>query len=146
MPLAVHTEVGTIGGDILDVAEAGGLPAWRVMLAHLDRNPDPDAHEELLARGAYLVYDTVGRIKYRPDSALLDLLAEMVDRGFSDQLMLGTDVGRREMLRSYGGGPGMDVLGRDFVPRLVKRVGDLAVDAMLIGAPATFLHLEGESG
>ncbi|MET3805987.1 phosphotriesterase-related protein [Nakamurella sp. UYEF19] len=143
VPLAVHTEVGTSGHQILDVVESGGLPASRVMLAHLDRNPDPDAHEELMQRGAFLVYDTVGRIKYRPESALLDLVAEMVERGFAGKLMLGTDVGRRNTLRAYGGGPGMDVLGRDFVPRLVRRIGVAGVDALLVDTPAAYLRLEG---
>ncbi|AMM20317.1 hypothetical protein AX769_09265 [Frondihabitans sp. PAMC 28766] len=142
VPLAVHTEVGTAGHEILDTIEKGGLPLHRVVLAHLDRNPDPDAHEELIHRGATLVYDTVGRIKYRPETVLLDLCAEMIERGHASNLMLGTDVGRRGMLKAYGGGPGMDVLGRQFVPRLAKRVGTDAVHALLVDTPARFLTLE----
>lgn len=145
VPLAVHTEIGTCGSEILDVVEAAGLPARRVMLAHLDRNPDADVHEELVSRGATLVYDTVGRIKYRPDSALLDLVAEMVERGHAGSLALGSDVGRRTMLRSYGGGPGMDVLGRSFVPRLRRRLGVEHVDALLVRNPARLLCLAGDS-
>lgn len=143
VPLAVHTEVGTAAGELLDVIEAAGLPASRVLLAHLDRNPDPDLHEQLIRRGATLVYDTVGRIKYRPESHLLDLCAEMVERGFSANLTLGTDVGRRHTLRAYGGGPGMDVLGRSFLPRLVERIGTEAVATLLVDTPARFLSLEG---
>ncbi len=143
VPLAVHTEVGTAAGEVLDVIEAAGLPADRVILAHLDRNPDPDLHESLVERGATLVYDTVGRIKYRPESQLLDLCTEMVARGHADRLCLGTDVGRRDTLRAYGGGPGMDVLGRSFLPRLEKRIGADAVHALLVDTPARFLSLQG---
>jgi len=143
VPLAVHTEVGSAADQILDVVEAAGLPAHRVLLAHLDRNPDADLHESLIQRGATLVYDTVGRLKYRPESQLLDLCAEMVERGHASHLCVGTDVGRRDTLKAYGGGPGMDVLGLSFLPRLQQRIGADAVATLLVDTPARFLALEG---
>lgn len=141
-PIAVHTEVGTAGQQILDAVEAAGVRPDRVVLAHLDRNPDPDLHAELCARGAHLVYDSVGRVKYRPESDLLDLVEAMVDRGYGERIMLGADVGRRQSLVSYGGGPGMAVLGRQFLPRLVRRLGADAVDRILVSTPARFLTLD----
>lgn len=137
--VAVHCEIGTLGPDLLDLAEAGGLTADRVALAHLDRNPDPDLHAALAERGAYLLYDTVGRIKYRPDSDLVALIERLVAAGHADRLLLGTDVGRRTMLRAYGGGPGMDVLGREFLPRLRRRLGDGPVDRFTRDNPARLL-------
>lgn len=130
-PVAVHCEIGTMGPELLDLLAADGVPASRVLLAHLDRNPDPGLHGELAARGAYLMYDTVGRIKYRPDSVLLDLIARMVADGYGDRVLLGTDVGRRSQLRAYGGGPGMAVLGETFVPRLESLIGPDATSAVL---------------
>lgn len=143
-PIAVHTEVGTAAHQILDAIEAGGVPPDRVMLAHLDRNPDPDLHSELCDRGAHLVYDTVGRVKYRPESDLLALIETMLDRGHGDHVMIGSDVGRRQTLTSYGGGPGMAVLGQDFLPRLLRLLGEEAVDRILVSTPARFLtfHVE----
>ena len=43
------------------------------------------------------------------------------------------------MLRAYGGGPGMDVLGRDFLPRLRRRIGDQPVNVITRTNPARFL-------
>jgi phosphotriesterase-related protein len=40
------------------------------------------------------------------------------------------------MLRAYGGGPGMDVLGRVFLPRLEHRLGRTLVDLVMRDAPA----------
>jgi phosphotriesterase-related protein len=139
VPVAVHCEIGTMATEILDALAHGGIPAERVALCHMDRNPDPELHASLCARGAYLIYDTIGRVKYAPDSARLDLIARLVELGHVDRLLLGTDVGRRSMLRSYGGGPGMDVLGRDFLPRLTKRVGDDVVARLIRTNPAGFL-------
>jgi predicted metal-dependent phosphotriesterase family hydrolase len=139
VPVAVHCEVGTMGHEILDSLSAGGVAPERVLLAHLDRNPDPDLHADLASRGAWLLYDTVGRVKYRPESALLDLVERVVAAGHGARVLLGTDVGRRSMLRAYGGGPGMAVLGEAFVPRLTARVGQSIVDRILVANPAEAL-------
>lgn len=139
VPVAVHCEIGTMGHEALDRLAAAGVPADRVMLAHLDRNPDPGLHAELAERGAYLLYDTVGRVKYRPESALLALIADVTDAGHGDRILLGTDVGRRSMLRSCGGGPGMDVLGVSFLPRLTRTLGQPAVDQIMRANPARIL-------
>ncbi|MFI5679029.1 phosphotriesterase family protein [Streptomyces cellulosae] len=137
--VAVHTEVGTAAHAALDLLDKHGVPPGRVLLAHTDRNPDPELHLDLIARGAHLVYDTIGRIKYRPDSVVLDLIERMAEAGELGHVCLGTDVGRRSSLSAYSGGPGMDVLGRDFVPRLRRRLGAAAVDTVLRDAPQALL-------
>ncbi|HSS61388.1 MAG TPA: hypothetical protein VLK30_08025 [Candidatus Limnocylindrales bacterium] len=135
-PILVHTEIGTCGLEITDLLTREGVQPGRIILAHLDRNPDFEVHAEIAARGVTLEYDTPGRIKYRPDSDLLDLIARMVDGGFGDSMMLGLDLGQRDYFRSYGGGPGMTYLMATFVPRLRSRVGDAAVRKMLVDVPA----------
>jgi phosphotriesterase-related protein len=139
VPVAVHAEIGTAGHEILDALEAHGVEPGRVILAHLDRNPDAELHAELAVRGATLAYDTVGRIKYRPDSQLLDLVEAMVAAGRGDRIVLGMDLGRRDYLRAYGGGPGIAYLMTAFVPRLRRRIGDAATDAILVANPARVL-------
>jgi predicted metal-dependent phosphotriesterase family hydrolase len=135
-PILVHTEVGTCGHAIVDLLELEGVPPNRVTLAHLDRNPDPELHAGLAARGVMLEYDTPGRIKYRPDSDLLDLIEAMASGGHLERLLLGLDLGRRDYLRSYGGGPGMTYLMETFVPRLRGRIGEAAVETILVTNPA----------
>jgi phosphotriesterase-related protein len=114
----------------------------RIILAHLDRNPDAELHAEIAARGAYLEYDTMGRTKYRPDSELLDLIERVVEAGHLPRVLLGQDMGRRSMLRAYGGGPGMRYLMETFVPRLRRRIGHEATDAILIANPARAFAIE----
>lgn len=139
VPVAVHAEVGTAAHDILDLLEQGGVPPRRVMLAHLDRNLDPVLHAEVAARGAFLGYDTIGRTKYHSDAAVLQLIETVSSLGHGTQILLGTDVGRRSMLRAYAGGPGMDVLGRSFVPRLRRELGAAVEQATLVDNPRRFL-------
>jgi phosphotriesterase-related protein len=134
--VVVHAEVGTVGDEIADVLAGGGAAADQVVLAHMDRNPDAELHADLLSRGMFMVYDTPGRIKYQPDSALLTLIENVLDAGFGGQILLGLDLGRREYWRAYGGGPGLGYLMERFVPRLQRRIGADAVRRLLVDNPA----------
>jgi 5-phospho-D-xylono-1,4-lactonase len=135
-PLVVHTEAGTCGREIVEMALRNGLRAERLTLAHMDRNPDVALHADICSAGVSLVYDTPGRTKYGPDSARIEFIAAMVDAGHADRLMLGLDLGRRDYFRAYGGGPGLRHLLGDFVPALRQRVGDEVVDRLLVDNPA----------
>lgn len=142
-PVLVHAEVGTCGHDIVNLLSASGVPPTSILLAHLDRNPDAELHAEIASRGVTLEYDTIGRIKYRPETVLLDLIEGMVESGHVGRLMLGLDLGMRDYLRAYGGGPGMTYLMEGFVPRLRRRIGPDAVDTILRGNPANAFTMGG---
>ena len=135
-PILVHTEIGTCAHAIIDLLTREGVRPERIILAHLDRNPDFDLHSEVAARGAFLEYDTPGRIKYRPDSQLIDLIESMAAAGHGSRMLLGLDLGQRDYFRAYGGGPGLAYLMDAFVPRLRRRIGEVAVDAILVGNAA----------
>lgn len=143
--MVVHTEIGTCGHEIVDVLEAAGATADRILLAHMDRNPDLELHAEIAARGVSFTYDTIGRIKYRPDSVLLDLIEGMVAAGYGSRIVLGLDLGVHDYFRSYGGGPGMRTLMATFVPRLRRRIGDGPTEAMLIANPARAFAIAGRT-
>ena len=135
-PILVHTEIGTCGLEIIDLLIRERVKADRIILAHLDRNPDFELHAEIATRGVTLEYDTPGRIKYRPDSQLIDLIEAMVRAGHGGAMMLGLDLGQRDYFRSYGGGPGLTYLMEKFAPRLLKRIGGDAVRTILVDTPA----------
>jgi 5-phospho-D-xylono-1,4-lactonase len=142
----VHAEIGTCGHEIVDVLEGAGATPDRILLAHMDRNPDPELHAEIAARGVTLEYDTVGRVKYRPDSDLLDLIERVVAAGHGERIVLGMDLGTRDYYRAYEGGPGMRYLMTTFVPRLRRRIGDAATDAILVGNPARVFAVTAVAG
>src|SRR5438128_508824 len=130
--ILVHTEIGTCANAVVDLLTREGVRAERIILAHLDRNPDFELHAEVAGRGIVLEYDTPGRIKYRPDSQLIDLIEEMAAAGYVDRLLLGLDLGMRDYFLAYGGGPGLGYLMETFVPRLRKRIGEEAARKILI--------------
>jgi phosphotriesterase-related protein len=140
-PVMVHLEHGTAAHEVLDLLADDGAPADRVALAHVDRNLDPGLHAELAARGALLGYDGPARARNAPDSAVLECLAAVVERGLGGQVLLGGDVARRSRYVAYGGMPGLAYLGTRFVPRLKERIGAAATDRILRDNPARWLTL-----
>ncbi|MDQ3777293.1 MAG: aryldialkylphosphatase [Actinomycetota bacterium] len=135
-PVCVHTEHGTMGLALVERLGRHGVPAERVILAHVDRNPDPAEHAETAATGAWLQLDGPGRTKYWPDSAILGLIADLAGRGYADRLLIGGDTGRRSMLRAFGGGPGMDYVFARFKPRLERELGQALSEQIFVANPA----------
>jgi phosphotriesterase-related protein len=119
-PVLVHTEMGTAADQLLGLLEDAGVPPNRVMLSHIDRNPDLRLHQDLARRGAFLQYDTPGRIKYQPETVVIDLMRRLFADGLGSQLLLGGDTARRSYWKAYGGGPGFDYLLAVFTPRLLR--------------------------
>jgi phosphotriesterase-related protein len=119
-PILTHTELGTCGLEQIALAEKFGVKPSAMILCHIDRNPDKYLHKEIASTGARLVYDGVARAKYWPDSVIIDLILEMFDAGFGDQIMLAMDSATRTIWRHYGYGPGLDYLLKIFVPRLQR--------------------------
>jgi 5-phospho-D-xylono-1,4-lactonase len=138
-PIGVHTEHGTMGLAIVERLRSLGVRPDSVILAHVDRNPDPGEHAETAAAGAWLQLDGPGRTKYWPDSTIVGLIADLAERGHAGRLLLGGDTGRRSMLRAYGGGPGMDYLFARFKPRLERELGPELADQIFVANPARAL-------
>jgi predicted metal-dependent phosphotriesterase family hydrolase len=138
-PVVCHLERGTAAFELLELLTSRGVPPDRILLAHIDRNPDPGLHAELAQAGAYLGYDGWSRTRYWPDSALIDCLMSVTERGAADRIVLGTDLARRSSFASYGGLPGLSYLGRRVIPRLRERGGDELIDTLLVRNPARLL-------
>ncbi len=138
-PVMVHLEHGSAAHEVLDALARAGCAPDRVVLAHMDRNPDPGLHVELARRGCYLGYDGAARHQRWPDSMLLDCLADVVSQGHADRLLLGGDVARRSRYLAYGGMPGLRYLFDRFVPRIRERVGQDVAQQILAGNPARWL-------
>ena len=135
-PVCVHTQHGTMGLGIVDRLAALGVPPASVVLAHVDRNPDAAEHAETAGTGTTLQLDGPGRTNYWPDSTILRLIADLADAGHADRLLLGGDTGRRNMLRAYGGGPGLDYVFARFRPRLERELGPELAERIFVANPA----------
>ena len=141
-PVCVHTEHGTMGLGIVERLHELGVAPASVVLAHLDRNPDAVEHAETGATGAWLQLDGPGRTKYWPDSTILQLIADLAERGLAGQLLLGGDTGRRSTMRAYGGGPGLDYVFARFKPRLERELGEELSHRIFVDNPSRAFAFE----
>ena len=123
VPLHAHTTNGTMGIEITEILQDEGYNMERMIIAHVDRNPDLWYHREMLKTGVYLIYDGPGKAKYYPDTIRIDLLRQLVADGYEDKLMICNDMGRRSHHKVYGGGPGLPWIKERFLPRLINDEG-----------------------
>ena len=142
VPVCVHTEHGTMGLRIVEHLGELGVPPDSIVLAHLDRNPDAVEHAETGNAGAWLQLDGPGRTKYWPDSTILQLIADLAERGLAGRLLLGGDTGRSSTMRAYGGGPGLDYVFARFKPRLERELGEELSRRIFIENPARAFAFE----
>jgi phosphotriesterase-related protein len=140
IPIMTHTTRGTMGLEQLDVLESEGADPNKVALSHMDQNLDFWLHEQIVRRGAYVIYDGPSKIKYAPDSQRIEMLNRLVEAGYERNIMISGDMGRQSYLRAYGGGPGFEFLLEKFVPRLLEEGWSRElVDRVFIENPATYL-------
>jgi phosphotriesterase-related protein len=135
--LLTHCEQGTGGLAQLRLLEELGVPLDRVILSHTDKVVDRGYHRELLAGGAYVVYDQ--GIRSPEDTARL--VRWMVEDGHQDRLLLGTDGARRSLWSVLGGSPGLAALSTGLGRRLAGELGPAVMDRIWVANPAAALAL-----
>jgi phosphotriesterase-related protein len=139
VPIATHAIYGRIGLRQLDLLVGSGASLDKVAIGHGDTNQDPGYHDEVLARGAWLGFDTIGQTDKVTDDWRADRIVQLAGAGHLDRLLVSSDVCKRPALARNGGGGYAHVL-RSFVPLLRERgFGDREVDALLRDNPRRFL-------
>ena len=87
---------------ILDLFEAEDVRADAVIVGHVDENPDIRHLDALCARGAFVQFDVIGKEHFLLDATRARLLLRLVERGWTDRLLLSTDRARPTDLRRQG--------------------------------------------
>jgi len=128
-PLHSHTELGTLILEQLAIVKEEGIDPTHLTIAHVDRNPDPWVHAKAAQTGVFMCFDGISRIKYHPESVLIDCILKLVKRGHERQILIGGDIARRTMYRNYGeGGLGLGYILETWVPRFIEEAGEAGYD------------------
>jgi predicted metal-dependent phosphotriesterase family hydrolase len=139
-PVIVHTTLGTMAHEQLDLMEQEGADVNKIGIAHLDQNLDFEYLDSIAKRGASVMFDGPSKIKYTTDEQRIIMLNRLVDAGHEDRLMISGDMGRRSYLKGYGGGPGFEYILNQFIPRLRSNGWDDGlVEKVFITNPAHWL-------
>jgi predicted metal-dependent phosphotriesterase family hydrolase len=136
VPIHTHCEGGTGALEQLRVLTESGVPPAAISLSHVDKVVDRGYHRELLSSGAFAVYDQAFRWG-DTDNGTIRLIEWAIEDGTHAQVMLGMDAARQGYYRSFGGGPGLAYLLREFSDQLAAGGIPAAVrESMFVAAPA----------
>ncbi|MGH8958161.1 MAG: phosphotriesterase family protein [Acidimicrobiia bacterium] len=138
-PITTHTTAGTMGLEQIRRLYLAGADLSKVCIGHLDRRLVIEEHLEIAGTGVYLGYDQVSKEKYASDANRAQFLSRLVDAGFGDRVILGSDLARRSDLAAWGGSPGLTHLATSFVDLLGQHGLDPEVERFLIENPRRFL-------
>ncbi|MFD3259612.1 phosphotriesterase [Paenibacillus lentus] len=127
-PLHSHTEVGTMGLEQIELLRSEKVNLSFLSLGHMDRNPDPYYHEQIARTGAFLSFDGIAKIKYAPESTRIQLILELVRKGYEDQILVSGDTARKTYYKHYEYGPGLEYIIAKWVPRFVDEAEKAGFD------------------
>lgn len=102
-PVTTHTGIHPTGTRQADLLLGEGALASRIVVGHADMFLDDDYHDDVLARGVWLQFDTTGRVHLNPDERRADAVIRLVRAGYIDQLLLSSDRCFRSDLTAFGG-------------------------------------------
>ena len=133
--ISTHAAFSHVGLDQLDLLEEEGVDPARVIIGHAGHLPDPDYHEALARRGAWVQFDRI-RGKHDWDvQRYVELIQEFLHRGFLNRLLLSHDVCMLPHLHAYGG-TGYDFILTGFAARLrVAGLSQSEMDTLTIDNP-----------
>jgi phosphotriesterase-related protein len=144
MAITTHAVMSPVGLAQLRIFEEEGVDPSRVVIGHADSYPVLDHYLEILDRGANLEFDFIGQRFASEEAAeprLVELIVELLERGYGSQLLLSQDVCHNSQLKANGGF-GYTYLQQHFLPTLrTAAVGEGEIAQMTTDNPRRILTL-----
>ncbi|MCU1554389.1 MAG: aryldialkylphosphatase [Arthrobacter sp.] len=165
--LTTHTTHGTMALEQIGMLKEEGADLGRVVIGHMDIQPEFDYLLRVLDTGVNIAFDTIGkefwdfvlepgpaqpaegefskRAYYRSDASRAKHLAELARRGYAGQLFLSQDLTGPEVYLNPGthGEWGYNYLGAVFIPMAAEQgLSQADADVMLRDNPLRLLTQE----
>jgi phosphotriesterase-related protein len=134
-----------VGQAQLAIFLSEGVDPARVVIGHADSWPDLDHYLAILDRGANLQFDFLGH-RFDPvdeprEPRVVELIVELLDRGYGAQILLSQDV-CHDMQLKVNGGFGYTYLQQHFLPALrTAAVGEGELERITVDNPRRILTL-----
>jgi phosphotriesterase-related protein len=142
MALVTHAMNSQVGLAQLGVLDEERVDPGRVVIGHADSLLDLDYFLAILERGANLGFDQLGRPgEYfaAREARLVELIVELLERGYVHRLVLSHDVYSNSQLKAFGGN-GYGYVMQHFLPHLrTAAVGEGEITAMTVDNPRRLL-------
>lgn len=119
VPFMVHIEQNSDPAGLLTFLLEQGVPAKRIIFCHMDRAVENISYyTQVLEQGITLEFDTIGRFKYHDDASEIQLIKDLIDRGYEDKLLFSLDTTAARLKSYTPDAIGLDYILNSFVPAL----------------------------
>lgn len=114
------THFGELALEQIALLTSEGVSPDRIVISHLGDREDFRMLEEIASTGVYLSIDNIGYVDdgYPSDEVRLQNVLKLLDKGHEDRIVLGTDIGSKTALATYGG-RGFGWLIESFIPKMI---------------------------
>jgi phosphotriesterase-related protein len=120
-----------------------GVEPARVCIGHCDTFPSLDYCLEVARWGAYVSLDNIGLQLGDHEASVRRLVLDLIEAGFTEQILLSQDVGQMAELGSRGG-RGYAYLATRFLPALREAgVDETTIETITVSNPARWLTIAG---
>lgn len=157
---AIHVHINpwqTFGLKAGKILLDAGVQPDRICIDHVDVVRQEDYIIRLLDQGVNVEFDNFGKeyfvnIEVRNegygnfirDTERVEIIRNLVEKGYAGQILLSNDVCLKNLLHAYGGW-GYDHLLTNMIPMMLEGgVPRKAIDRMLIDNPAAFFNMNDE--
>ena len=145
MAISTHAVMSPVGLAQLRIFEEEGVDPARVVIGHADSYPVLDHYLAILDRGANLEFDFLGQrflVEEAQEPRLVEMIVELLERGYGSQLLLSQDVCHNSQLKANGGF-GYTYLQQHFLPTLrTAAVGEGEIQQLTVENPRRILTIE----
>ncbi len=149
LPIFTHTPHDSCPScalEQLDIFESEKVNPKQLCIGHLSEildDPQAELHKQIAKHGVFLGFDTVGHfLPHAPtqtDAMRVKLVKAVIDAGFEDQVLLSSDLGRVQDLKTNWGA-GYATVETVFVPKLrYAGVTEQTIHKILHDNPRRFL-------
>jgi phosphotriesterase-related protein len=166
LSINTHTTHGTMALEQIQILQEEGVDLSRVIIGHMDIQPELDYVREVLQSGVSIAFDTLGkefwdfvlepgptdppegefakRGYYRSDASRVAGIAKLVEEGYADRITLSMDMTGTEcfMNPTTHGRLGLSYLAEVIVPKLAEAgVSEADIEQMIVGNPQRHLTI-----
>lgn len=137
--ITTHCTLGTMGLEQIEIFKNGGVNLSNVTIGHLDLTGDIEYILAVLASGAYVAFDTIGKNNYMLDEVRIEMLHRIIEAGYIDKIFFSMDITRKSNLEQNGG-IGYKYMFETFIPECIKSgITKQQIEGILINNPQVFL-------
>lgn len=136
LTIACHTSGEESALDVLKVVKTYRVSPSALIVVHADNIENKDVIFRLAEEGCWIEFDSVGS---RPIEFHLELIGEMIERGFVSQLLVSQDAGWYRVEEPDGGINRFNPythIAKTLIPILNKDMGENVVNTIFVENPA----------